>query len=363
MQRMRAVDFFCGTGGFSRGALEAGFDVAVAYDNDPILTSSHSKNFPKTKLKLRDIRFLTGEEVRMDAGGPIDFVFGGPPCQGFSAIGKRDEADPRRELLAHFFRLVAKLEPAVFVMENVQGLTYANARAVLDDALALVPKKYVVLEPIILDASDFGAATNRKRMFVIGFDPDRCSTFDVDEILTAKSSAVNVADALSGLGSITKVRSRDIDSDEWRIHGNKKLSEYARKLVSKDRSITGNQRTVHSAKILKRFAALKAGETDKIGRHLRLEWNGQCPTLRAGTGPDKGSHQAVRPIHPEEDRVITVREAARLQGFPDKHYFHHTIWHSFRMIGNSVSPIISYAICRIIINALDKNRYLLEAAE
>jgi DNA (cytosine-5)-methyltransferase 1 len=75
-----------------------------------------------------------------------------------------------------------------------------------------------------------------------------------------------------------------------------------------------------------------------------LKWDGQCPTLRAGTGSDRGSFQSVRPIHPDEPRVITVREAARLQGFPDCHFFHKTVWHSFRMIGNSVSPFVSEAV-------------------
>lgn len=82
---MKAVELFCCSGGFSLGAHAAGFDVACAYDFDPILTSSWSTNFPNTKLKLRDVAELSGAEVRADAGGEIDLLFGGPPCQGFSA--------------------------------------------------------------------------------------------------------------------------------------------------------------------------------------------------------------------------------------------------------------------------------------
>lgn len=108
--------------------------------------------------------------------------------------------------------------------------------------------------------------------------------------------------------------------------------------------ITGHTKTVHGPAIAKRFAALGPGLIDPIGRHPKLAWDGQCPTLRAGTGADRGSYQSVRPIHPDEPRVITVREAARLQGFPDAHRFHPTVWHSFRMIGNSVSPLIAREI-------------------
>jgi DNA (cytosine-5)-methyltransferase 1 len=98
---------------------------------------------------------------------------------------------------------------------------------------------------------------------------------------------------------------------------------------------------------------VEPGGVDAVGRHQRLDWRGQCPTLRAGTGSDRGSYQSVRPIHPEHDRVITVREAARLQGFPDRHMFHPTTWHSFRMIGNSVSPIIARAIFGAIAERFD----------
>ena len=353
---MRAIDFFCGTGGFSRGAHDAGFDVVAAFDIDPILTSSFTKNFPDTKLFLKDIAQLTGEGILAEiGGGEIDLIFGGPPCQGFSSIGKRKISDPRRTLLRHFFRLVAEIQPAVFVMENVQGLAYKEARPELEAAIALVPEHYTILDPMILDAADFGAATKRKRMFVIGYDPQRSAALDVDVINSAKCTAATVADALSGLSTAVKVPSDVIGADEWKIAKDVELSAYAKTLIADDRIFTGNLRTSHSGAIIERFAALAPGKVDKIGRHHRLEWSGQCPTLRAGTGPDKGSHQAVRPVHPDENRVITVREAARLQGFTDDHLFHPTIWHSFRMIGNSVTPIIAHKILEVINLKIDSS--------
>ena len=115
-------------------------------------------------------------------------------------------------------------------------------------------------------------------------------------------------------------------------------------LRSSDQTFTGHRLTVHTAAVIKRFSTVAPGAMDAVGRHPRLDWAGQCPTLRAGTGSDKGSYQSVRPLHPEEPRVITVRESARLQGFPDSHRFHPTVWHSSRMIGNSVSPIIAKVI-------------------
>jgi DNA (cytosine-5)-methyltransferase 1 len=100
--------------------------------------------------------------------------------------------------------------------------------------------------------------------------------------------------------------------------------------------------------VIARFSELEHGQQDIISKAYKLKPDGFCPTLRAGTGPDRGSYQAVRPIHYEASRVITPREAARLQGFPDWFEFHKTIWHSFRQIGNSVSPIVAEKILSVI---------------
>lgn len=365
MGRLRAAELFCGTGGFSRGAHKAGFDVVVAYDNEPNLTYSYKVNFPNTDLHSDDIGSLTGEKLLADAKGPVDLIFGGPPCQGFSMIGKRDKNDPRRSLLRKFFEIVRDARPTAFVMENVEGLLLGSARNELDEALALV-SDYVVSEPKVLDAADFGAATKRRRAFVVGFlvdDPARPpAKFDFEDLSNYKADAATVEDAISDLKSISKVADEADGTDIWRLIENACSSAYAESLHSPDRTLTGNKRTAHMDHVLARFATVKQGGFDPIGKYPRLKWDGQCPTLRAGTGADKGSHQAIRPIHPTEDRVITVREGARLQGFPDEHRFHPTIWHSFRQIGNSVSPIIAEAVLSAVHDRLIGSQFA-EAAE
>ena len=112
--------------------------------------------------------------------------------------------------------------------------------------------------------------------------------------------------------------------------------------------VSGCLGTRHAKRLIDRYSEIKPGETDPISKSRRLKSDGFCPTLRAGTGSDKGSFQAVRPLHPTENRVITPREAARLQGFPDWFQFHPTKWHSFRQIGNSVSPILAEHILSVI---------------
>ena len=341
---MNLVDLFCGSGGFSLGAHKAGFSVAVAYDIDPILTSSFERNFPTTELVLSDVAALNGKAIKAKLGGSVDGIFGGPPCQGFSDIGRRDVNDPRRQLLGHFFRIVREVRPKFFVMENVRGLAYDDAKGVLDTALATLGKRYKVFGPVILDAADFGAATKRRRLFVIGIRGDLNRQLSMADLEPFMRAPATVSDALADLTGAKAVGVDAAGFDTWRIASRGKVSSYARALRSSSRTFTGHRIVEHKPEVAKRFSEVPPGGTDKVGRHPRLSWSGQCPTLRAGTGSDKGSYQAVRPLHPDEHRVITVREAARLQGFPHEHIFHPTTWHSFRMIGNSVSPVISAAI-------------------
>ena len=345
-RRMRLVDIFSGCGGFSLGARQAGFSVVAAIDNDPILAFSYPHNFPYTRMIIKDVTKLDGEAVRIAAGGSIDGIFGGPPCQGFSAIGKHDPEDPRRHLLGHFFRIIRDVKPSFFVMENVLGLTYSNTRDVLDKALLQVDE-YAILGPEIWNAAQFGAATNRFRLFVIGIHKDRGEPITSKDMNAWIREPTTVRAAIGDLEGATIVGEED-GFDIWRIDPFARPLGYARTLRSPDGRFTGHRVTQHSKRVMARFDDLSEGGFDPIGRHPRLAWSGQSPAIRAGTGVDRGSYQAVRPVHPLHPRVITVREAARLQGFPDNHRFHPTIWHSFRMIGNSVSPIMARAIFSMI---------------
>lgn len=358
---LKVVDLFCGVGGFSTGAHAAGFDVVRAIDLDPILTSSFATNFPGVGLALADIATLSASDLNMEVGVPIDGLIGGPPCQGFSLIGKRDEADPRRELVHHFFRLVASVRPRFFVMENVVGIMQGKAFEVLDSAMSRIPSCYAVLGPTVFNACDFGGATNRPRCFVIGVLNEFADLPLIEKV--GSDGGATVRDAIADLAASREVGMDGHGFDVHELEHSDQISDYARALRSEDRRFTGNRRTVHSEAVAKRFEKVEQGKCDPVGRHQRLSWSGRCPTLRAGTGADRGSYQSVRPLHPDEPRVITVREAARLQGFPDAHRFHPTVWHSFRMIGNSVSPPVATAVMKAIASAFGMASHAKIAAE
>lgn len=363
------VDLFCGCGGFGLGAELAGFKTIVAVDIDPTLQSAYKKNFPETHVLNGDLSQLNEESWRiMLNGAEVDGVIGGPPCQGYSRMGKSDKKDPRRTLLGHFFRNVNIINPKFFIMENVEGLMDKKNVYELKNALKILDKKFTVLKPMIIDSSLFGAPTKRKRVILIGYNPQVLPPLVVDDFLPEIPLSATVLDAISDLASPI-AQSKDKEDFGWREYPEcNELSTYAKRMRALPRNglgwnealkklsagiASGYFNTTHMPSVAKRYAETEPGMVDKISRAKKLSWNGLCPTLRAGTGTDKGSHQAVRPIHPEQPRVITVREAARLQGFPDWFIFHPTKWHSFRMIGNSVSPIVSEAILSKVKQILD----------
>lgn len=354
---MNVIDLFSGVGGLSLGATRAGFDVKLAVEIDPHAIATHKINFPKSAHLHGDIAKLSSSTIKDVIGEntTIDGVIGGPPCQGFSSIGKGNPDDLRNELYSHFFRIVDEIKPTFFLAENVPGIMQEKYSSIREAALGIVSDSYFLLKPITIKASDYGAPTIRTRIFFLGIRKD--VKIDLTEDLFRPSSidSVTVEQALKGLPEEID-DSWQKEEDGWKSIDRSFLGKFYTDLwanipdgvgdpesISKleENLVSGCLGTVHMASIKTRYGGLKFGETDKISRSTRLDPNGFCPTLRAGTGSDKGSYQAVRPIHPHQARVITPREAARLQGFPDWFRFHRTKWHSFRQIGNSVSPIVA----------------------
>ncbi len=347
------VDLFCGCGGFGLGAELAGFQTAIAVDCDTTLQSAYRLNFPRTQVVQADVSRLTAQHWSRWLGNqPVDGVIGGSPCQGFSRIGKQDPTDVRRSLLFSFMEQVNTLLPKFFVLENVLGLLDQKNEALLQQVIQCIDSRYCVLEPIVIDASLCGAATRRQRVFLMGYNPLQMNPLSAREFAPLYP-ATTVRSAISDINDPC-VESNEYGWSTYRAQTDCSLySNHLRQLpphgLGADFAVkqlqagyvSGHFSTQHTDAVKKRYQTVKQGERDAVSRSKRLAWSGLCPTLRAGTGSDRGGYQAVRPLHPEQDRVISVREAARLQGFPDWFVFHTTQWHSFRMIGNSVSPMVS----------------------
>jgi len=366
---MNVIDLFGGVGGFSLGAHRAGFSVPLAIDLDKNLTSSRPSNFPNERILHADIAGLDPASVLRSVSlkeKEVCGIIGGPPCQGFSPIGNRNPADPRNRLVLDFFRFVKVIHPQFFVLENVPGILIEGSRKILDQGIQQVENNYQIVGPLLLDASNYGAPTRRRRVLVIGYGSgvDPLSEADIGGLEVSR--VTTVFEAIHDLPSpdraslrkdgeycatYQKVPARGVRGDyarQARELPPAALGSKAVRAASRAGNITGFKPTIHTPAVHRRFDSLAQGTSDEISRCSRLAWDATCPTLRAGTGSDRGSYQAVRPVHPKEPRVITVREAARLQGFPDWFQFHPTQWHSFRMIGNSVSPVLASKILGLL---------------
>jgi DNA (cytosine-5)-methyltransferase 1 len=366
----------------SLGFEQAGFDVAAAVEYDPVHGAVHEFNFPSCVTVCRSVADVDAAHIRRVsriADSPVDVVFGGAPCQGFSMIGKRAIDDPRNSLVSHFVRLVVDLRANYFVFENVRGLTIGQhkqfLREIMDEFRA---NGYRVVEDYqVLNAANYGVPQSRQRLFLLGARkgyplPDYPTpTHEPQSGGKGKSSNLflrktpTVLDALRDLPEADDFE--ELLERDWVRSRFKAASGYAAPLRgsagdprdfsaprhSEPGMLTSSLRTVHSELSRRRFAETRSGETEPVSRFLKLDPAGICNTIRAGTASDHGAFTSPRPIHPSSPRCITVREAARLHSYPDWFRLHVTKWHGFRQIGNSVPPLLGRAVAEKVAQALD----------
>jgi len=378
VSRPIAVDLFAGAGGMTLGFEQAGFDILASVEIDPIHCGVHEYNFPHWKIICANISQITAAEIREQSAigkKPIDVVFGGPPCQGFSVIGKRALDDPRNGLVYHFIRLVADLQPKFFVMENVKGMAIGPHRFFIEEIIEKFAYHNYQVQNRVLNARDYGVPQNRERLFLLGCRQDLSppqfplplTQFTLTQ--TSKNAPYfdahpTVKDAIGGLPKL--YRYPDLETRDWVKAAFRNYSQYGKLLHGMLRLVddysytrkydktllTSSLKTHHSPTSIQRFKAIKPGKIEPISHFLRLDPNGLCNTLRAGTPSDRGAYTSPRPIHPFEPRCITVREAARLHSYPDWFRFHRTKWHGFRQVGNSVPPFLAKAVAAEICKVL-----------
>lgn len=343
------LELFAGVGGLSLGFHNAGFKIVGAVEIDPINITTYRHNFPEVPVFQKDVTEINAESLLNHFGRSIhnvDVLVGGPPCQGFSLIGRRDENDPRNVLFTEMARLIGEVRPRYFVVDNVSGLLHGYGRQILNRFIKItMGYGYRVVTPQVLQASHFNVPQRRKRVFILGYrDAMASPQYPVYE----NTSCTTVWDAIGDLPNVDDFLEL-LTSDVY-IGPLGPANKYVEQL--RDRAgegLTGCGRTRHTVETVRRFQATTPGAIEPISRFLRLRPDGLSNTIRAGTDKSNGSHTAPRPIHPFHPRCITVREAARLQSFPDWFQFHPTKWHALRQIGNAVPPLLAEAVAMKIL--------------
>lgn len=361
----------------SLGFEQAGFDIVLSVDRDGYHTAAHKRNFPNGVAICGSVSDLTGDSVRKAAGilGEIDLVFGGPPCQGFSHMGLRDPGDTRNTLPDEFARLIGELKPKAFVMENVVGMNTGETRVVFDRLIAtMTGLGYKIVSPVqTLNAMNFGVPQNRERLFVLGLRSDVKGALSYPDgpcpgqpprptVMQAIGDLPDVDqdDALLSVDETPYTQEPSSDLHYARVARGlmRDPSDFSHKREWTSANCTGCIRVRHSDSSKALYAATPPGSMVPGHKLPRLDPNGIAPTLRAGSESEHGSHTAPRPVHPRSPRCVTIREAARLHGFPDWFRFYPGKWHAYRQIGNAVCPPVARAVGRQVMLALGTSQRL-----
>lgn len=319
-----AIELFSGCGGLSTGLLDAGIHVAAGFDYDRRAIEGYAYNheYRGSRGYVCDLSGVSGDELLSMAGSrQIDLLAGGPPCQPFSVIGKRQGMeDDRARLVLDFLRFVREISPQAVLFENVPNLATIHNGEILD----LIRRRLRALGykvcAAVCSAADYGVPQMRRRLFILG-------ARDVD--------ALELPPPTHGPQQLFAPTLRPYVTSREALDDLPDAADFGRC------GIHNHEPTQHTPEMRRRLRLLRPGERERGSFHDRLDPDRLSYTLRAGTG----NFSPLRPIHYRYDRVITVRESARLQGFADCFIWPDWIprLQQYRQVGNAVPPPVARA--------------------
>lgn len=339
------VDVCAGGGGLSLGFYSAGFRVVAALEIDAVAATTHRSNFPDSIVfgpgdgrdSQGDLTKVTGGELLKAIGlerGQLGLLMGGLPCQGFSLMGNRLVSDPRNWLYLDFVRLIDELRPEAYFIENVPAMESIDDGSIFNDLLARLRALGYSATSSVINAATYGVPQLRTRLFVVGRRDGVAVKLPSGPLDEARYTTVQDAihDLPSDLSQVPMGGPFELP------YASKASSHYARLMRGSSTLVTNCVPTHHDEEVKSRLRALAPGETEPMTRHRRLDPSRPAWTLRAGSR----TRTACRPIHPNEPRVITIREAARLGSFPDEFEFPQEKAPAHMLIGNSVPPLLAH---------------------
>lgn len=345
------IDIFSGAGGLSLGAEMAGIKITSAIEINSSAAKTFMRNHLDTEVLQGDIQEIDPNILRSEKN-PVFVIMGGPPCQGFSMSNTRTRNmdNDKNFLFLQFLRFVREIRPTWFVLENVWGITNINkgeTRAMIEECFQALGYK---IKTGVLWASDYGVPQKRNRFFMVG------NLLEIEFEFPEKSSKiVTVRDAIEDLPSLMNGQMLEESPYKKTIE---ECSDYA-KLMRKNSDLARqNYVSKNNELVIKRYSYIKQGENwSAIPDFLMQNY---ADKLRCHSGiyrrliADKPSvvisnYRKSMLIHPFEDRGLSVREAARLQSFPDDFIFEGPLSHIQQQIGNAVPPLLSKAVFKQII--------------
>lgn len=348
---MIGVDLFAGAGGMSLGALAAEVDIRLAVERDVNAAATYAVNHPDIELFQDDIRNLT--EINIEEDGEEIVVFGGPPCKGFSTSNQRtrNRNNPNNQLYTEFLRVVRMVKPDWLVFENVKGILETEGGIFLDEIKGTLENLGYTLSYGVLNAADYGVPQNRYRFFIIG------SLHGIRVDLPAPTArreitvheAINDLPVLGNGASACRMPYRPVRPSAYARDRRGELTESCNHLVTRNAEF-----------ILERYRHVPpGGNWEDIPNRLMRNYadRERCHTgIYHRLDPDEpskviGNYRKNMVIHPYQDRGLSVREAARLQSFPDDFVFRGSIGFQQEQVGNAVPPLLAKAVFDAVVNA------------
>ncbi|MDT0164484.1 DNA cytosine methyltransferase [Actinotalea sp. AC32] len=391
---LTSIDLFAGAGGLSEGLREAGFSSLYANEIHPRFAATYKVNHPETLVESKDIRSVGAAEVRDRLGlerGDLDLLAGGPPCQGFSINAPvRSTEDHRNHLFREYLNFVAEFQPRAVLIENVPGLVSFSGGATLEAILCSLKQLGYSADVRILYAPHYGVPQTRWRTIVLGLRdseevrrafPAPLRDAPVRVNFTSRFLGRNIVALPNGLElpGHTTVREAIDDlpalsngetGEEVKAYRTEPTNDYQRLLRAGSSGVTNHQAARLSAINLERLTHIPPGgnwtdipfdllpkgmklarRSDHTRRYGRVDPDGLASTILTKCDPHWGAY-----FHYSQDRAFTVREAARIQSFPDAFQFTGSRVEQYEQVGNAVPPLLAAAIGRSVSAALGAER-------
>lgn len=343
------IDLFSGVGGLSLGFEREGFQVLLANEYDKSIAEAYIRNRNNPNMIVEDIRKLPVHDTFNKYRDKITVVIGGPPCQGYSQKGQRKTIhDERNFLFRYFVNVVREVKPPYFVMENVPNLLTSEGGYFKRELISLFSDLGYVINADILCASDYGVPQDRRRAVIIG-----CNNKEKPVSMPSKSlTKTTIWDAISDLNYLSSGEGEE--ESQYRLPAQ---SAYQSSLRKNSSILMNHIATKHSQVALERMAMIppKGGKEHLPPEHLTKSiYSGTWERMDADDVSVTITTRFDTPAsgkftHPYLNRAITVREAARIQSFPDTFHFYGTKASQMKQVGNAVPPFLAQAIAKAIL--------------
>ena len=338
------IDLFSGAGGLSLGLMQAGWKPLLAVDHWPDATATYRRNFDSHPVEETDIHVLKGRHLAQLLNAEPDWIVGGPPCQGFSTVGKRIRHDPRNRMVEEFARVVSEVRPRGILVENVLGL---RDMRFVEHITALFREIGYRITPLILRAADYGVPQLRRRVFFVGHSGGEL--FLPPKRSHMPNAYVTVWDAIGDLPRL--------EAGGSAMHYDQPaFTAYQRDLREGSDQIQGHRASRHPEHLVKAISFIPDGGNRRdIPQQFQPSSGFHNSYSRLNSGApavaitqNMGKPSGTRCIHPFQHRGLTAREGARLQGFPDRFHVLGGITSQRLQVANAVPPILARTLGRAL---------------